>query len=92
MEKIFYRVDKNDTLLTLSNRYKVSPFSIIKDNMLTKEIEEGDLIVIKKEKAVKISPFYSEEKIFELTKKSKQELLLLNGIPYFLLNTYIRIE
>ena len=48
-EEFFYRVKKDDTLLSVSVKLKVPFTVIIADNNLFREIEEGDLLYIKKE-------------------------------------------
>lgn len=42
----FYRVQKNDTVLSVSEKFKVPVSKIIKDNELNSEIREGDIIYI----------------------------------------------
>lgn len=48
-EEFFYRVKKDDTLLSVSVKLKVPFTVIIADNNLFREIEEGDLLYIKRE-------------------------------------------
>ena len=46
MKKFFYRVKKNDSLLSLSEKFSI-PFSkIITDNDLKAEVSEGDIIYL----------------------------------------------
>ena len=46
MKKIFYRVEKGDTLFLISHKLKTPTTKIIEQNNLEREIEEGDLLVI----------------------------------------------
>lgn len=80
MEKIFYRVKNNDNLIELANRFNVSVFDIIIDNNLVREIENGDLIIIKKtdEKTYSVKPSDTIESIAKKFCTTKEDILLKN--------------
>lgn len=48
-EEFFYRVKKGDSVLSVSLKLKVPFTLLIADNNLFREIEEGDLLYIKRE-------------------------------------------
>ncbi len=48
-EEFFYRVRKGDSVLSVSIKLKVPFTLLIADNNLFREIEEGDLLYVKRE-------------------------------------------
>lgn len=94
MKKIFFRVDKEDSLLSLSIKFNVPPIEIINYNGLKREIECGDVVVI----PVKEGVFYTvgvgedENSIAKKFNVDKERLLQTNGVPYLFYGLTIRIE
>ncbi len=82
MKKFFYRVLEGENLLSISQKFEVSVFSVIKDNRLTKEVECGDILFINREQEVyKLKPL---DDIFSVANRlgvSEERLLDLNGNP-----------
>ena len=91
---IFYRVQKNDNLTKIARIFDVPPFSIIKNNNLTCELEEGDIICIcksnKKTYTIEVNDTY--EKISKRFNISVTELKEINNLPYLIVGTKIYIE
>ncbi len=46
MRKFFYRVKSGDCVVSVAAKFGTSVFSVISDNRLTREIEEGDVIFV----------------------------------------------
>ena len=93
MKKIFYRVKSGDTLLSVCEFFSLSIASVIKDNMLESDIEEGDILVITKEENLyTVKPL---ETFYSVSKKvgaSEEELRRLNPIPYLFYGLKIKIK
>ena len=82
--KIFYRVQKGDSLLSVSERFEIPPVSIIKDNGLKKEIEEGDLLFLerKSKNTYKILPADTVDGVCLKFGIGKEDFLSVNGVGY----------
>lgn len=48
MKGFFYRVTENDTVSSVSSKFKVPQFSIVRLNNLTEEIKDGDILYLEK--------------------------------------------
>ena len=84
MKKFFYRVQKGDSVISLSNRFSVPTCDLIKDNALKGEIEEGDVLILSPcEDAVFVSPHENAETIFKRTGKDGEKMLKSNNFLYF---------
>lgn len=46
MKKILYRVESGDTVFSVAERFRASPMTVIKENSLSREVSEGDMLVI----------------------------------------------
>lgn len=94
MKKIFFRVDKGDSLLSVSNTFNVPPIEIINYNGLKRELEGGDIIVVPLKEGV----FYTvgvgedEKSVAKKFNVDEKKLLQINGVPYLFYRLTIRIE
>ena len=84
MKNLFYRVKKDEDLLSISERFSVPPTVISNDNKLKKEPEEGDILFIRKVEGIiyKINP---EDSIFLIAEKfgtTEERILEKNKTPY----------
>lgn len=85
MKKFCYRVQKGETLYSLSSRFSVSVFEIIKENRLKADVEEGDILVISLSSS-RVYEVLPHEDIFVISKKlgvDEERLLSLNGNPEY---------
>ncbi|MBQ8196647.1 MAG: hypothetical protein IJZ73_01150 [Clostridia bacterium] len=93
MKKFFYRVCRGDTLLSVCNRLNAPVFAVIKNNNITREIKEGDLIYIESfENVHKVLPFEDLPALARRLRVSEGEILLKNGNPpyfYYGLTVYL---
>ncbi|MBR5388591.1 MAG: LysM peptidoglycan-binding domain-containing protein [Clostridia bacterium] len=48
MKGFFYRVTENDTVSSVSSKFNVPQFSIVRLNNLTEELKDGDILYIEK--------------------------------------------
>lgn len=93
MKKIFYRVKKDDTLFCIAQRFNVSVFSIIKENLLNQEVEEGDMLVIDSNQSTyKVLPLENLKDIAKKLNISEQELIELNGIDEVFYGAIIKVK
>ena len=95
MAKFFYRVDKDETLISVCNKFNLPPLKIIKLNNLKKEIEQGDLLYVESfpDNAIlyKVQPLDTVEKIARKFGVDKNELLQKNGVPYIFYGLVLEI-
>ncbi len=93
MKKIFYRVKRGDTFLSVCEFFNLSVISLIRENMLENDIEEGDMLIIcTDENLYEVQPletFYSISKKLGVT---EEELKRLNPIPYLFYGLKIIIK
>lgn len=85
MEKIFYRAENGDSVLSVSERMNVSAVKLIADNRLTDEIQEGDMLYIECESGVKYTaePWDTLDFVAKKFGTSGREISLKNGgVPY----------
>ena len=70
-------------MLSLSNAFNVPTGELIRENNLTAEISEGDVLILSvSENAYKVKPLESAREIAEKFGLSEQDVLLKNGFPY----------
>lgn len=86
MINFFYRVQKQDTILELSIRFKVPIGVLIRDNNLKADISEGDLLFINRPNG---TPYTVEvgDTLSSLAKRfgvTEDTLALKNNSPYLL--------
>ncbi len=85
MEKFFYRVKKGDTVINISNAFGISPFVMIAENKLSCEVEEGDLLYVKKcKRPYKVMPTDTLEGISQKFCISKERLSEINCHPPYI--------
>jgi spore germination protein YaaH len=93
MKKIFYRVKREDTIFTIASEFGVSVFSLIEENNLTCEIEDGDILIINEKEELyfpkPLETFYTISKKFGV---SEDRLRLINKAPYVIYGIGIRIK
>ncbi len=93
MKKFFYRVQKNDTVSILANRFNLPVTEIIAENNLKKEIEEGDVLLLEKNER----PLYTvkpTDTVFSLAEKfgtTPEKILEDNRLPYIWFGLKIKI-
>ena len=94
MENFFYRVQKGDSLVKISRRFNQSVFSIIKENNLIAEVEEGDVLLItsSNQKLVALTPL---DDAYSLSRKHcipKDTILMQNGgVPYLFYGIEVKV-
>ncbi len=69
MKKIFYRVEKFDTLIKISNAFNIPASVIIYDNNLKKDVEQGDLIILNIKTDKRIKTVMPSDSIFSICKE-----------------------
>ena len=84
MKNLYYRVQKKDTLLSISAKLSVPASVIVADNELKKEVEEGDILFIRQceGKLYTVEPEDTARSIAEKFGLTESELLEKNKIPY----------
>lgn len=84
MEKFFYRVSAGDTVLSLAARFNVPPVALIKDNNLRNEVEDGDVLFIRKTggKTYTAKPFDTIESVAKRFNVSTERLKEFSGADY----------
>ncbi len=93
MKKFFYRVKNGDTIFSVANAFCVPTLSLVKDNLLRREIETGDILVIKKcENVYKVNAHDTLCSVSNKLGVSPERLSFLNGgityVFYGLILTY----
>ena len=93
MENFFYRVKSNETVMSLSQKFKVPVGILIDDNNLKREVEEGDLLYICAPigDVYIVKPLDSIDSIAKKFGIEKQDLILKNKSPYFFYGEIIYI-
>ena len=93
MKKFFYRVQKQDSIMSLSVKFNECAFKMIEDNSLKKEIESGDILFIESQD----EPLYlvkPQDTLLSLSKKfnKDQDLILKeNNLPYLFCGLKIKV-
>lgn len=84
MKKFFYRVQKGESVTSLSVRFGVAPVTVIKANRLTGEVEEGDIIYVEETGGTvyDVQPFDTLENIAERFGVAPETLKDVNGVDY----------
>lgn len=84
MEKFFYRVQKDEKLLTVCLKFSLCPEKVIKDNKLSREIEAGDILYIEKPtgRVYVAQLFDTYQTIAKKFGVSEQDLREKNGVEY----------
>ncbi|MBQ7340438.1 MAG: LysM peptidoglycan-binding domain-containing protein [Clostridia bacterium] len=93
MKKIFYRVKKGDTLISISRELDVPVFSIIKNNYLSAEVQDGDmLVIVKPKKCYKVEPLDTFNSISIKFDVEVEKLKSLNSLPFLFYGVNIVLE
>lgn len=83
MNKFFYRVQNGDCLLSVCQKFNASVSSIIEENLLEREIEEGDLLLVSAcDDIYFANVFDSYEVISKKFNVNKLKLTEINKYPY----------
>ena len=84
MEKFFYRVEEGDTILSLSEKFRMSACKIIKQNNLKKEISCGDILCIESggQRLYKVNPFDTASSVAKKFNTTEEKILTDNGVEY----------
>ena len=91
MKKFLYRVKAGDTVLSLSGKYRVPTCDLIRENGLSAEIREGDVLILSPlENAYKVRPSESDAEVAEKLGVDKEKALSSNGFPYFFYGLTVR--
>jgi len=94
MKKIFYRVDKSDTISSISAKFSLPISVVLKDNNLKSEVCEGDLLVINAREGRRytvkaLEDFCDIAKAFNVDEK---RLVEINCTPYVYVGMTILLE
>ncbi len=93
MKKIFYRVQKGESLRSICQKFSAPPFSVIKDNYLEAEPLEGDMLVIVEYNDLRaVKPLETFESLSAHTGVSVEDLMRLNPTPYLIYGINVRIK
>ena len=84
MKKFFYRVRENDSALSVARRFNLPVTALIKDNNLTREVEEGDILFIRERpyKTYAVQPSDTINSVAERFGVSAEEIANINGTDY----------
>lgn len=81
--EFIYSVEQNETITSISKKFSTTENLIILDNNLTKEVEEGDKIYIKRYNSVyTVCPLDTLESVCNKFNITKEDLLFENKITY----------
>ena len=81
--EFFYRVKKGDDILSVSEKFTVSPFTIIRLNALNTELYEGQVIIIKNgENTYTVKVGETLEKLLIKFNLSREEFIEKNKITF----------
>ena len=83
IKEFLYRVGENETLLSISTKFKIPFTIIIADNGLTREVEYGDVLLLKRNGTYyTVQLTDTVESIAQKFNLSVEELLQKNRIDY----------
>lgn len=92
MKNFFYRVQKGDSLFSVSLKFHAPATVIIKENNLTCEIEEGDVLFITpKEKFYFVDLNENYRTISDKCNVLEEELKNINRLPFLYYGLTIEI-
>lgn len=94
MEKFLYRVQCEDSILSIAKRFSQCVFDLISENRLTKDVKAGDVLVItkKNENLYDVKPLEDAKSLSKKYGISVDSLLMKNGgIPYVFFGLEIKI-
>ena len=83
IKEFLYRVGENETLLSISTKFKIPVTIIIADNGLTREVENGDVLLLKRNGTYyTVQLTDTVESIAQKFNLSVEEFLQKNRIDY----------
>ncbi len=85
MKKFFYRVEKGDRILNISQKFNIPFCKIILQNGLIREVSEGDLLYLEQDETntvYTVKPTDTLEKISERFCVKKEEIIEKNGTDF----------
>ncbi|MBQ3116678.1 MAG: LysM peptidoglycan-binding domain-containing protein [Clostridia bacterium] len=92
MKNFFYRVNKGDTALLISQVFSMPTIRLIERNNLVSEVEEGDLLIIEKcDSAYVVKPTDTKKSLAKKFNVCESELLEIAGFPYIFSGLVIEI-
>ena len=92
MEKFFYRVQIDDTILSICQRFNCSMGKVISTNQLKSEVRAGDVLLIESENVVyMVKPSDTLEGIAKKFCIAPDSILAKNKIPYIFCGLIIRL-
>ena len=94
MEKFFYRAQTGDSVLSLSHKFNIPTCSLIKDNNLKNEVDQGDLLFVNRKNIANyaVKPLDTAEYIAGKFGVSKEKLLKDNAVDYVFYGLILKIE
>lgn len=93
MKKFFYRVQKGDSLLAISNNFNACLFKLIKENCLKEEVRCGQLLFVEREERLlyEVLPSDSIQSLSVEFNKSQEKILEENQIEYIFCGLKIKV-
>lgn len=84
MKKFFYRVCKDETVISIAARFNVPPIVIVNSNALRGEVSEGDVLFIEETggKIYDVQPFDTLDEVAERFNVPPEEIARANGVDY----------
>jgi LysM repeat protein len=94
MKKFFYRVEKDETLFSISEKFRIPPIKIIFDNNLKAELLEGDLLYIEigDDYLYTVTATDTISSISSRFNIPEEKILLDNNLPYIFYGLTITIK
>lgn len=93
MKKFFYRVNAFDTIMSISERFRVPSGLLIVENNLKNEVAEGDILFIDIPDGdiYKVAPLDDYESVAQKFGVQEKALIEKNKVPYLIYGTWILI-
>ncbi len=93
LDEFYYKVQKGDSLSSLADKFHTTESVIIKNNRLSSDVKDGELIFITKIKGEKrvVMPYDSLEKLCDYDKVKIDEVVRKNMIDYLFVGQVIYI-
>lgn len=94
MKKFFYRVQPQDSVTFISQKFNIPCALIINANNLSCEVESGDLLYLEQtenQKIYRVGLFDTLESLAEKFNTTPRKILLDNGTPYIYFSQIILV-
>ncbi len=92
MKKFFYRVQVEDTLNSIAQKFNAPIGRLIYNNNLTREVSAGDIVLVEQvEKVYLVKPLDTIEDIAKRFNLDAREILEKNHLPYVFCGLLIEI-